>query len=127
MFMYSILKFLFVQTTGTSESFSVIRPLMPSGYWAESSVSSTWTFLSSRGLGRHEYHSLTGETKVFGMPRVMGLSVSSTISLAGSGGQLLTPKAPPPMNCLNHVHREFRSLYAATWKPSHAPPLSMYR
>jgi hypothetical protein len=33
--------------------------------------------------------------------------VSSTISFAGSGGQLLTPKAPPPMNCLNHVQREF--------------------
>src|ERR1017187_6237241 len=84
-------------------------------------------FLSRRGLGRQEYHSLIGATQVFGMPLVTGLPVSSTISLAGSGGQLLTPKAAPPMNCLNHVHRELRSLNAETWKPSHAPPFSMYR
>src|SRR5439155_22797472 len=101
------LKLVFVQTTGTSGSLSVIRPLMPSGYSVGSRVSSTWMFLSRRGVGRQEYHSLTGETKVFGMPRVTGLSVSSTISFAGSGGQLLTPNAPPPMNCLNHVQREF--------------------
>src|ERR1017187_3428215 len=84
-------------------------------------------FLSRRGLGRQEYHSLIGATQVFGMPLVTGLPVSSTISLAGSGGQLLTPNAAPPMNCLNHVHRELRSLNAETWKPSHAPPFSIYR
>src|SRR5207253_10357852 len=100
---------------------------MPSGYCAGSKVSSTWMFLSRRGLGRQEYHSLVGDRYVFGMPCVTGLSVSSTMSLAGSGGQLLTPKAAPPMNCLNHAQREFLSLYAATWKPSHAPPASMYR
>src|SRR5262245_60343263 len=83
-------------------------------------------FLSSRGLGRHEYHSLIGATKAFGISRVTGLSLSSTMSRAGSGGQLLTPNAPPPINCLNHSQREFRSLYAATWNPNHAPPLSMY-
>src|SRR5438067_9428786 len=70
MFMYSILKFVFVQTTGTSGSFSVIRLLMPRGYCAGSKVSSTRTLLSSRGLGRQEYHSLVGETNVFGIPRV---------------------------------------------------------
>src|SRR5579872_2831501 len=110
MFMYSILKFVLVQTTGTSGSLSVISFLMPSGYWAESRLSSTRTFLSRRGLGRQAYHSLVGERYVFGMPRVTGLAVSSTISLAGNGGQLLMPKAPPPMNCLNHVQREFLSL-----------------
>src|SRR5215471_2826074 len=117
MFMYSMLNFVFVQTTGTSGSLSVIRPLMPSGYCAGSRVSSTWMFLPKRGLGRQEYHSLGGERYVFGMPRVTGLSVSSTMSLAGSGGQLLTPNAAPPINCLNHSQREFPSLYAATWKP----------
>jgi hypothetical protein len=59
--------------------------------------------LSRRGLGRHEYHSLAGAAKDFGMPRVTGLSVSSTTSLAGSGGQPFVPK-DPPMNCRNHVH-----------------------
>src|SRR4029450_344995 len=97
MFMWSILKFVFVQTTGTSGSLSVMRPLIPIGYCAGSRVSSTRMFLSRRGLGRHEYHSLPGETNVFGMPRVTGLSVSSTISLAGIGGQIVTPRDPPPM------------------------------
>lgn len=42
--------------------------------------------LSRRGLGRDEYHSFTGATNVFGMPRVTGLSASSATTFAGSAG-----------------------------------------
>ena len=55
-------------------------------------------FLPSRGLGFQRYHSFVGDMKLFGRFFVTGLSGSSTISLAGIGGQLLASKAPPPMN-----------------------------
>jgi len=50
-----------------------------------------------------------GETKVLGRFLVMGLLVSSTMSLAGSGGQLLTPKTPAPMKLRNQVQWKFLS------------------
>src|SRR5262245_52559995 len=99
--------------------------LTPSGKFEASSVSSTFTSGLARGLGVHEYHSLIGAMKVAGTPFTTACAPSSTLTRAGSDGQLLAVKRPPPMNAVNHGHALFPN--PETWNPSHAPPPLIYR
>src|SRR5690349_16966764 len=93
---------------------------MPSGKLERASVSSTFTFGLVRGLGFHAYHSVIGATNVCGTSFITGCAPSSTLTRAGSDGQLLAPNRLPPRNSRYQVHSAFGN--PDTWKPSHAPP-----
>ena len=94
--------------------------LTPSGKFEASRVSSTLTSGLTRGLGVHAYHSLVGATNVGGTPRRIGWVTSSTLSRAGSDGQLLALKRLPPRNSPNHGHAWLPK--PEMWNPSQAPP-----
>src|SRR5881396_1335181 len=100
--------------------------LTPIGKLDLSSVSSTLMSGFIRGLGVHEYHSLIGATKLAGMFLTVGWLGSSTLTRPGSEGQLLATKPPPPRKSLRYQGQALL-LKPEMWKPSHAPPPSMYR
>src|SRR5262245_59801289 len=94
--------------------------LTPSGKFDASSVSSTLTSGLTRGLGVHEYHSFVGATKVGGTPSIIACLGSSTLTRAGSAGQLLALNRLPPRNSVNQGHALLPK--PETWNPSQAPP-----
>src|SRR5438105_3317771 len=99
--------------------------LTPSGKLEASSVRRTLTPGLARGLGVHEYHSLTGATNVAGTPFMIGCAGSSAFTRAGIDGQLLALNLPPPMNAVNQGHASLPN--PEPWNPSQAPPPAMYR
>src|SRR5258708_35979886 len=105
-----------MQAGGLPPPFSVF--LTPSGKFEPSSVSRTLTSGLARGLGVHEYHSLIGATKVGGTPSTVGCAASSTLTRAGSEGQLLAVKRAPPRNSVNHGQALLPK--PEPWKPSQA-------
>src|SRR3569833_4207782 len=97
--MYNIWYWVLVQTMGISPV--CIKFFLPYGWLTGSNVTSTFTLLLRRGLGFQPYHSLAGAVYLPGMPMVTGCVVSSTISLAGIGGQLLLRNTAPPIKFTN--------------------------
>ena len=122
-FVYSILYFVLVQVTGTSPPPRV--SLNPSGKFDGARVIRTLIFGFPRRVGCQLYHSLSGETKLAGNPFTAGWVVSSTVSVAGSGGQLL-PVNTVPKKSENHGYAARFSVQPAIWKPIQPPPCSMY-
>src|ERR1700759_3055407 len=123
MFVYSILYLVFVQVTGMSPPPRV--SLNPSGKFEAASVIRTLIFGLLRRVGCQLYHSLSGETKRGGSPFTAGCFRSSTVSVAGSGGQLL-PTNTVPKKSENHGHAARFSVQPAIWKPIQPPPCSIY-
>src|ERR1700759_3122876 len=78
-FIYSILYLVLVHTTGISPS--RIISFLPKGELEGESVTKTFTFLLSRGLGFQPYHSFIGAVYFNGRCLVTRCLLSSTIIL----------------------------------------------